>query len=878
MTIQPGDTINQYTITGRIGEGRYGCGVSGGGYAACNGWLALKFVSNASLDSTQEIARFHREARAAARLNHPNICTVYELGEAEDKTFIAMEYVEGITLKERMRQGHIEEEEIRTWLKQIAEGLQVAHEAGVIHRDIKPANIMLTDKGLIKIMDFGIAKLAESETELTQANSTIGTIAYMSPEQAKGEAIDQRTDIWSLGVILYELTTGQRPFSGAFREAIMYAMMHEDPPPPSDVNPTVPDDLGFVITKCLKRNRNERYESCGDVLADLTGQVVEKRGRVDSADKTEELITVKHLRSKVRDEDTLIGSRNRRLMALGIIVVLGLLVLFPGVRSKLTGQRGAVAGLPSAMHLAVLPFDTFGDADEERAFSNGLAHLVASNLMRMEHDKEEMWVIPVREVLSREVKSAREAKEAFGINLAVSGTIVNVGNGMQISLDVTDVRSLRAIASDVIELDVFDPVAVQEQVMHKLAVMLDTTDAWRDPKPLLAGDHTKDPEAYKLYIQAQGFIQQYDEEGNIDEALRLYEEAIEVDSTYALAYAGAGFAYARKYYFDKDITLFNKANTYADKALELNDTLAEVWTTAGRVRLDSGKLEDAVTALEKALTIDPHSYEANRRLGIAYWMDNDFQLAEELYKKTIEIQPNYWEGYNLLGNLYGYVGRYEESISSFRKAVELSPTNSFVSINLATQYFNIGDTLKCIETLERSIELNPNALAYKNLGITLRIVHEYDRAIEAFMMAVEMSESNADYNLDLANSYYIVQQPDSARVYWLKAADLVRNQLENVNPNDPILLPLAAEAYAKIGEVVTAQNYLERYLALEAKSGLYWYKVYEIYEYLEDRKNALDALERALELGFEPWFDEWSPWLVDVYDDPDFTALLARYE
>ena len=284
-----------------------------------------------------------------------------------------------------------------------------------------------------------------------------------------------------------------------------------------------------------------------------------------------------------------------------------------------------------------------------------------------------------------------------------------------------------------------------------------------------------------------------------------------------------------------------------------------------------------MTALEKALTIDPNSYEANRRLGLAYWMDNDFQLAEQLYKKTIEIQPNYWEGYNLLGMLYGSGGRYQESIATFLKALELSPTNSFVSINLATQYFDIGDTLKSIETLERSIELSPNARAYNNLGVTLRIAHEYNRALESFMMAVVLSENVADYNLNLGNTYFITQQPDSARVYWLQAATLMDEQLEKVNANDPRLLPLAAEVFAKLGDVVSAQNYLEQYLDLDAKSGLYWNNVYMIYEYLEDRPNALTALERALELGFEPWYHDWSPWLVDVYEDPDYNSLLAKY-
>ncbi len=265
-----GTTLNQYHIIDRIGEG--GMGVV---YLAEDTRLdrkvALKFVSNISLDSTEEITRFHREARAAARLNHPNICTIHELGETEDKTFIAMEYVDGITLKERMRQGNIQQTNIQNWLDQIAEGLQTAHEAGVIHRDIKPANIMLSNKGLIKIMDFGIAKLAESETDLTKANSTIGTIAYMSPEQTRGEKIDHRTDIWSVGIILYELTTGVRPFTGAFREAVMYAMMHEDPAPPLSINHEMPADLDQIINKCLQRERDDRYGSLEELLCELNG-------------------------------------------------------------------------------------------------------------------------------------------------------------------------------------------------------------------------------------------------------------------------------------------------------------------------------------------------------------------------------------------------------------------------------------------------------------------------------------------------------------------------------------------------------------------------------------------------------------------------------
>ena len=234
--------------------------------------VALKFVSNALLDSDEDIARFHREARAAAGLNHPNICTVHELGEADGRTFIAMEYVEGITLKEHMMQEDSSEEEVRNWAMQIAEGLHNAHEAGIIHRDVKPANVMIATGGLVKIMDFGIARLLGSDAELTQANSTLGTAEYMSPEQSRGEKVNRQTDIWSIGIILYELMTGKRPFTGVYREAVMYSVCHAALTSPSSINPTISEELEQVIQRCLQRDLDERYASLDVFMHDLQGQ------------------------------------------------------------------------------------------------------------------------------------------------------------------------------------------------------------------------------------------------------------------------------------------------------------------------------------------------------------------------------------------------------------------------------------------------------------------------------------------------------------------------------------------------------------------------------------------------------------------------------
>ena len=266
-----GDIVNQYRILEQLGEG--GMGVV---YLAEDTVLkrraALKFISGAKHKKAELRKRLNREAQAAARLSHPNICTVYEFGEYDEYAFIALEYVEGQTLKERMKHNTFSNEEIRFWLNEIANGLFAAHKQGVIHRDIKPSNIMITRDNHVKIMDFGIAKLVDGETELTQTNNTLGTIAYMSPEQALGEKVDHRTDIWSLGVVLYELTTGKRPFGGVYLETVIYTMMHTDLKAPHTVNPEIAQDLERVIKGCLTREKEERYGSIEEMLEDLDNE------------------------------------------------------------------------------------------------------------------------------------------------------------------------------------------------------------------------------------------------------------------------------------------------------------------------------------------------------------------------------------------------------------------------------------------------------------------------------------------------------------------------------------------------------------------------------------------------------------------------------
>ena len=885
--MKPEEVINQYRITDRIGEGGMGT-VFLAEDTRLQRNVALKFVSNSIRDSTDIIARFRREARAAARLNHPNICTVYELGEAGDNTFIAMEYVEGITLKERIQQSDIKEQDIRTWLQQIADGLLTAHEEGIIHRDIKPANIMITPKGLIKIMDFGIAKMIESETEITQEKSTIGTIAYMSPEQARGDSIDQRSDIWSLGIILYELVTGRRPFQGAFREAVLYAMMHEEVVLPSTHNPDTPEDLEHIIMKCLQRDQVARYGSLDELFGDLQGHKNQDGKIPDTSSTDHELKTsIRPLKKEVKAKQIgalTIRPGQKRWTIGGMLAFMVVLLLIPNLRAWFLGSASQ-GSLPTAMHMVVLPFDTFGGEEEDQSLSNGLAHLVASNLLRMDREERDMWIIPVREVLSREVTSASEAREKFDVNLAVSGTIVYLGDIIQITLDVTDTESLKVIESSTIELAELTPLAVQEQVMSELGNMLGLQHIEQVENPLLAAQ-TSDPEAYKLYIQALGYNQRLEDMKFIDEAIRLFEQAIARDSLFALAYAGAGLAYNYRYFTSNEPRFIELAKDRSEKALALNDQLAEVWVPIGYYRIQRGEREAAVEALKQAIEIDPENFEAHRLLGRVYMQLGQSEKAEKHYLRAIELQPNYWLGYNVIGVFYSTIGEPEKAVPFLEKNIELTPDNPWGYLNLAFIYRAMGDQDKAAELWLESIEIRPMEAAYMGLGWYYNHKREFDLSLYHFLKALELEPNSILRTVNVAYTYEVVGQMDSAKVYWEQALEIGEEVLTSFNQEDKTSLLYMAEAYASLGDTIKTHSFLERYKSVLADPND-TYLLAMLYEHLNERTNALhyveeaikeDALLEASQLTTYDATTYYRPGLMDLLASPEYQAILDKYD
>ena len=869
-----GQTVNQYHIIDRLGEG--GMGVV---YLAKDTRLhrkaALKFISSELNRSSKIHERFVREAQAAARLSHPNICTVYELGRNDTYTFIALEYVKGQTLRERMQLESISYNEIRSWLRQLAEGLLAAHELGVVHRDVKPANIMITDKGHIKIMDFGIAKLNDAEQELTQGESTIGTISYMSPEQARGEKVDHRTDIWSLGIILYELATGQRPFDGAFREAFMYRLMHEEMTPPSSHNSEIPADLDKIITTCLQRERASRYASLADLLVDIDGEsrLVDAGSREERSshitEASNEKPTTDNLVSKGEAAGVIIDNQSKKWIG-GVSVATLLALMLLQVNVWFDSENNTSQSLSTAMHLAVLPFDSYSESEENESFSNGLAHMVATNLMRMEHDEEDLWIVPVREVLSQNILSAGDAREKFGINLVLSGTIIQLEQLMQITIDLTDAQTLRVIDSATIELEDTKPDEIQLQLVNRLADMLGL-EIPAGTDQIVAQRYPEDPEAYKLFIQGQGFMQRYDNMHNLDEAIRYFERAIRIDSTFALAFAEASRAYGRKYYYTKNLAFKELAISLSEKALELDNEAIEVWIAWSIVD---------PSALEKALAIDPNNYQVNLELLYSHTNRGEFEKAEEYANKTITLQPNYWSGYNAYALLSRKKGEFDKAIELLSKVIELTPDNGTAFHNLGLMYLHKQDTINAVDMFLRAVNSEPKGQTYRTLGWIERARKNYHASLEHFLNATQVTDKNENYQLELGNAYFLANDFENARTHWRESLLLAEDRLDR--EGDIIeIVQVIAEVQARLANTEEALKYIDKYKELMTPGNALYtshnYMLAYLHELIGDRDTALEYIAKLFEEGWKPSYFTNDIYLAAITQEQRYLDMASAY-
>jgi serine/threonine protein kinase/tetratricopeptide (TPR) repeat protein len=853
-----GSMVSHYTILERLGGGGMGV-VYKARDVKLGRTVALKFLPPDLTRDADARERFIHEAQAASGLDHPNICNIHEIDETPDsRTFICMAFYDGASLKTEIDQGHLDIGRALDVAVQIASGLGRAHEAGMIHRDIKPANIMVTSRGEVKIIDFGLAKLA-GQTTLTGKMHLLGTAAYMSPEQVRGEVVDHRTDIWSFGMTLYEMISGEHPFRCENREATFYSILAKDPRPLAELRDDVPAALDRLIRCCLEKEPADRFQSMTPVREEL------ERIRAQWSP----------LKPHRRRRTPLPRLRLRRsVRKWRVPATLGLIITGAGVSwIVLLGWPGG-SSFASTKHLAVLPFTNVGNDSSKQAFCDGLWETVTCKLTQLEQFDRSLSVVPTSEVRKDSIESASEARRKFGVTLVFSPSIQWEGDSLLLlTLNLVDASTLRQVRSFLLTERTSNVSSLHLPVISKMAEMLNM-ELHPVARHALAAGETELPGAYEHYLKGCGYLHRSDKAENIDAAIEHFGLAIGEDSMYALAYSGLGEAYWRKYKATKDVRLVDPALQNCERALAIDQELPQAHMTMGLVRAGTGQYDAALNEFHRALALDSVSSDTYREIARVYSALGEKEKAEATLKRAISLRPDDWAAYSALGFFYSGQGRYDDAIVQYTRVVELTPDNAKGYNNLGALYFLVGKWEEARGAWERSLAIAPRGSVCSNLGTLYFHLGRYADASEMFRAALNFSAM--DYKIwgNLAASlYWTPGKRSEARESYRKAAELAELQLQ-VNLHDEDVLISLSSYYASLGDRSRTLGLLQNLCSRAPTDPGMMARIADAYELLGERDSAVAWISRAIGDGYSLRMLQAEPGMKALREDTRVKSLL----
>jgi TolB-like protein/tRNA A-37 threonylcarbamoyl transferase component Bud32 len=634
--------------------------------------VALKFLPEDFLDNPEAAERFIREARATAALSHPHICTIHEINEEEPESFIVMEFIDGQSLKEKIAGKPMDQSQALDMAIQAAEGLNEAHTKGIIHRDIKPGNIMVTAAGQVKIMDFGLAKVL-GESLLTKEAVTMGTAAYMSPEQVRGEILDHRTDIWSLGVVLYEMLTGELPFKGDYEQSLMYAIVNKDPEPASNIQADIPKALENVIHTALAKNPTERYKSMAEFLDDLKAVA-------------EGLKPLKAKTGLARGK--ILGLRKIQAVA-GLASIIGLVVLAMVFVFPKSGR--------AYESIAVLPLENLSGDPQQEYFSDGIHEALITDLGEVGGLKRVIARSSVMRFRGTKTPLSKVANE-LKVDALITGAVLRSGDRVRVTAQLINPKTEAQLWARSYERDLRDILALQNDIVsaitREVKVRLTPQEETR-----LASARQVNPEAYDAYLKGQYEWNKLNRPG-LDSALKYFELALEKDPEYAPAYAGVSRAWAalQQQGLMSSAEATPKQKAAALKALELDNTLAEV-----------------------------HYMLA----GINIWTDWDWPGGDREFRRAIELNPNYAEARIYYSHLLNYMGRPKEAAVEADRGLTLDPLNTLVQDIYAMYLMQARRYDDAVAVLLNILKTSPDdALGLSTLRSAYHMKRMYKEALE----------------------------------------------------------------------------------------------------------------------------------------------------